>query len=104
MQAIESLSDLIIIPLSLSPTDIRSSAETAELIHALPKTRLLFNTVNTRTRAFKGKGSIAKAIGLEPLKNHLGNRVAYSYALVEGWGALKRKSIEELTQFAEEIG
>lgn len=104
LSSIVSLSDLIIIPLSLSPTDIRSSAETAGLIHAPQKTRLLFNRVNTRTRAFKGKGSIAKAIGLKPFKSYLGNRVAYSYALVEGWGALKGKSVEELTQFAEEIG
>ena len=104
LSSIVSLSNLVIIPLSLSPTDIRSSGETAGLVSAPKKTKLLFNRVNTRTLAFRGRGEVTKAIGLKALKSHLGNRVAYSYALVEGWGALNRKSIAELTQLAEEIG
>jgi chromosome partitioning protein len=104
LTSIVGLSDLVIIPMSLSPTDIRSSAETAGLVNAPKKTRLLFNRVNTRTLAFAGRGEVSKAIGLKPLKSHLGSRVAYSYALVEGLRALNRKSIAELAQLAEEIG
>jgi len=98
------LSDRIIIPLCLSPTDIRSSAETAKLIANPQKTRLLFNQVDTRTSAFKDRASYAKAIGLQPLKSYLSKRIGFTYALIDGWGALSRKCVEELEQLAKEIG
>lgn len=104
LRTVVEVSDLVVIPLSLSPTDIRSSAETVELVGAPDKTRLLFNQVNVRTNAFKGREETAQAIGLEPLESYLGHRVAYSYALVDGWRALRSKSIAELKQLAEEIG
>ncbi len=104
LSTVVSVSDLIVIPLSLSPTDIRSSAETAEIVTAPSKSRLLFNQVNVRTNAFKGRGETAEAIGLEPLESYLGHRVAYAYALVDGWRALRSKSVAELKQLAEEIG
>ena len=97
------LSDKVIIPLCLSPTDIRSSTETAKLIDNPQKTRLLFNQVDTRTSAFKDRTSYAKAIGLKPLKNYLSKRVGFSYALIDGWSALNRKCIDELEQLAKEI-
>ena len=50
-----NLSNLVIVTLCLSPTDIRSSAETARLINAQDKTRLLFNQVDARTSAFKDR-------------------------------------------------
>ncbi len=104
LSTVVSVSDLIVIPLSLSPTDIRSSAETADIVAAPSKSRLLFNQVNVRTNAFKGRGETAEAIGLEPLESYLGHRVAYAYALVDGWRALRSKSVAELKQLAEEIG
>lgn len=97
------LSDKVIIPLCLSPTDIRSSAETAKLIASPQKTRLLFNQVDTRTSAFKDRASYAKAIGLRPLKSYLSKRIGFSYALIDGWSALSRKCVEELEQLAKEI-
>ena len=102
--SVVSVSDLIVIPLSLSPTDIRSSAETADAISEGGKCRLLFNLVNTRTNAFKGREATAEAIGVPPLEAYLSRRVAYAYALVDGWVALRSKSISELEQIAEEIG
>ncbi len=104
LHSVVSVSDLIVIPLSLSPTDIRSSADTAGSIGEIRKCRLLFNMVNTRTNAFKGRGATSEAIGVSPLERYLSRRIAYAYALVDGWGALHSKSIAELEQLAEEIG
>ena len=97
------LSDKVIVPLCLSPTDIRSSTETAKLITTPAKSRLLFNQVNSQTSAFKDKASYAKAIGLKPLKNYLSKRVGFSYALIDGWSALNRKCVDELDKLAKEI-
>ncbi len=97
------LSDLVIVPLCLSPTDIRSSAETARLINAQDKTRLLFNQVDARTSAFKDRADYAATIGLKPLKNFLSKRVGFSYALIDGWPALNRKCVQELEKLAKEI-
>ena len=97
------LSDLVIVPLCLSPTDIRASTETATLITEPGKARLLFNQVNSQTSAFKDKADYAKAIGLKPLKNYLSKRVGYSYALIDGWSALNRKCVDELDTLAKEI-
>ena len=97
------LSDKVIIPLCLSPTDIRSSTETATLIANPEKTWLLFNQVDTRTSAFKDRASYAKAIGLQPLKSYLSKRIGFSYALIDGWSALSRKCIQELDQLAKEV-
>lgn len=98
------VSDLIVIPLSLSPTDIRSSAETAQSIGEVGKCRLLFNLVNTRTRVFKDRVAIAEAIGVDALTCYLGRRIGFAYALVDGWRAIRGKSLDELKQLAEEIG
>lgn len=97
------LSDLVIVPLCLSPTDIRSSTETVKLITDPAKTRLLFNQVNSQTSAFKDRASYAKAIGLKPLKNFLGKRVGFSYALIDGWPALNKKCVYELANLTKEI-
>ena len=97
------LSDRVIVPLCLSPTDIRSSTQTAKLIKAQDKTRLLFNQVNAQTSAFKDRTSYAKAIGLKPLKNFLSKRVGFSYALIDGWSALNRKCMDEIDKLAKEI-
>jgi chromosome partitioning protein len=97
------LSDHVIIPLCLSPTDIRSSTETAKLISNPNKARLLFNQVNSQTSAFKDRDSYAKAIGLKPLKSFLSKRVGFSYALIDGWSALNKRCVEELEQLAKEI-
>jgi len=98
------MSDLIIVPLCLSPTDIRSSAETAKLIQAPNKSRLLFNQVDTRTSAFKDRDSYAKTIGLKPLKSYLSKRIGFSYALIDGWPALSKKCVAELELLAKELG
>lgn len=97
------LSDKVIVPLCLSPTDIRSSTETAKLITDPTKTRLLFNQVDARTSAFKDRSDYAATIGLKPLKNFLSKRVGFSYALIDGWKALNKKCVEELAQLAKEI-
>ena len=104
LKELVELSDLIVVPLCLSPTDIRSSAETAKLIEAPNKTRLLFNQVDQRTSAFKDRASYARTIGLKPLKSFLSKRIGFSYALIDGWPALSRKCIEELERLAKEIG
>ena len=97
------LSDKVIIPLCLSPTDIRSSAETAKLIANPAKTRLLFNQVDMRTSAFKDRADYAKTIGLRALKSYLSKRIGFSYALIDGWPALSTKCVEELERLAKEI-
>jgi len=97
------ISDLVIAPLSLSPTDIRSSAETAQLINAPAKTRLLFNQVNIQTTAFRERERFAQAIGLNCLNSYLSKRIAFTYALVEGWKVLNPKAVAELEQLAKEI-
>ena len=97
------ISNLVIVPLSLSPTDIRSSAETVQLINAPAKSRLLFNQVNTQTSAFKERESFAQAIGLKSLDSYLSKRISFSYALVEGWNVLNPKAAAELEQLAKEV-
>lgn len=98
------ISDLIVIPLSLSPTDFRSSAETAQLISAPEKSRLLFNQVNVQTSAFKERESFATAIGLKSLDSYLSKRIAFTYALAEGWKVMNPKATAELEQLAKEVG
>ena len=64
LRRVVEVSDLVVIPLSLSPTDIRSSAETAGLVGAPDKTRLLFNQVNVRTNtAWRSRRSRARCAG-----------------------------------------
>jgi len=104
LRDVVSVSDLIIIPLSLSPTDIRSSADTAQSIEGVGKCRLLFNLVNTRTRVFKEREAIAEAIGVDALAGYLSRRIGFAYALVDGWSAVRGKSLDELKQLVEEIG
>ena len=104
LKGIVTAADLVLVPMLLSPTDIRATAEAAVLIGEPKKTRLVFNQVNRQTSAFKDRGKYAKLlVGLKPLRNYLSKRVAYSYALVDGLSALNRPAREELEKLAKEI-
>lgn len=96
-------SDMVLIPFLLSPTDMRATGETVRRLSAHEKTRLLFNKVNISTAIFKDRHNYASLLGVQALKNHLGDRVAYKHALVDGWSALNTKARDELTQLAKEV-
>ncbi|WP_309387256.1 ParA family protein [Cerasicoccus frondis] len=103
MAQIAELSDLIVIPFALSPTDIRRTRKTGEALNGAENIRLLFNQVNTRTHAFTQRQGVLEALGLEALKNHLSKRVGYTYALAGGSDSLTTECIEELGKVVEEI-
>jgi chromosome partitioning protein len=97
------LSDLVLIPLLLGPTDMRATGQTVRQIDATDKTRLVFNKVNTQTAIFKDRRNYAQAMGVKALKSCLSNRVAYGQALLDGWGALNTKAKTELSALGREI-
>ena len=96
-------SDMVLIPFLLSPTDMRATGETVRRLSAHAKARLLFNKVNVSTSIFKDRHNYASLLGVQALKKHLGDRVSYKHALVDGWSALNAKAREELTALAKEI-
>jgi|TARA_B110000495_G_C22610596_1_gene364446 hypothetical protein len=65
---------------------------------------LLYNRVNAQTTAYKNRRNYADLIGIRAFKNHLADRSAYRYALVDGWGAVTGKARAELIALANEIG
>jgi cellulose biosynthesis protein BcsQ len=96
-------SDLVIIPFCLGPADMRTTEITVRRIHAHEKARLLFNRVNTSTAIFKDRRNYASILGIPAFKNFLGDRVAYRYALIDGWSSLNKKAKDELVALIEEI-
>jgi chromosome partitioning protein len=104
LKAVVKVADLILVPMLLSPTDIRATAEAAQIINAPKKTGLVFNQVNRQTSAFKDRGQYAKLlVGVKPLKAHLAKRVGYGYAMVDGLSALDTKARAELAALAKEV-
>ena len=97
------LSDLVLIPFLLGPTDMRATGQTVRQIDTTDKARLVFNKCNTQTAIFKDRRNYAQAMGAKAFKNHLSNRVAYAQALIDGWGGLNAKAKAELTTLSREI-
>ena len=95
--------DLALIPFLLSPTDMRATGDTVRLLGEEKKARLVFNKVNPATTIFRDRSNYANILGVRAIKSHLGDRVSYKHALVDGWGALNAKSKEELTLLVKEI-
>lgn len=104
LNEIIDLSDLILVPLLLGPTDMRATGQTCRRIDAPDKTRIVFNKVNPSTGIFKERWNYAQAMGVKAMHNHLCIRVAYAHALVDGWSALNTKAKTELTGLGNGIG
>jgi len=103
VNALVDVSDLVLIPFLLSPTDMRATGETVRRIDAAEKTRLLFNRVNVSTGIFRDRNNYANIMGIKALKHYLCDRVSYKHALVDGWTALNKKAKDELMGVAKEI-
>ena len=103
LEGIMELSDLIIIPMSLSPTDVRSTKSTIDSLSKAEKVRILFNKVKTQTSAFKTRNLIAETMGLPGFKTYIKERVCYSYALVDGISAMNKHALEEMGSLTKEI-
>lgn len=98
------LSDLILVPFALMPTDIRRTRQTCDsLAQYAAKTRLIFNNVNRQTQAFSQRSNVVTALGIPALKHHLSKRVSYGYALVGGLNELTSDCKAELRYLADEI-
>ena len=95
LKKLVDVSDLILIPFQLSPTDMRSTGETVRHLGGVDKARLIFNRVNRATAIYKDRRNYAEVLGVKALKNHLGDRVSFKHALVDGWSALNGKAKEE---------
>lgn len=101
MRAISELSDVIIIPFAITPTDIGRTRQTIDALGSNNKVRLLFNQVQKQTTAFKERKSVLNALGMKALKNHLSRRVGYSYALLGD--PLSKECKTELGNVVKEI-
>lgn len=100
--ALVDLADKVVIPFLLSPTDMRATGETARKIDQ-KKTRLLFNKCNPSTSIFKDRHNYAELLGVKAMKHHLGDRVCYKHALVDGWPALNAQAKAEVLSVATEL-
>jgi len=103
LNELAELSDLVIIPLSPTPLDIKNSGRTVAMLSNTDKVRLLFNRVDRRTTAFKAREQVARDIGLVCLDSYISGRALYTYAITEGYKRLDRNGVEELSQLAGEI-
>lgn len=106
LRALVDLSDLVLIPFGLSPTDMRATGQTGRLIDEFgesPKSRLIFNKVKTVTTVFRDRKNYADLMGIKALKSYLVDRVAYKHALVDGWSSVNRTAKDELAKLAKEV-
>ena len=92
---------------SPSPADLWTTRDTAAAIRPnLPKDaslRLLFNGVSANTILSRGLPSLAKHIGVKPLKATISRRQCYQHAALIGWAALDPAAREEVFNAALEI-
>ena len=106
LKPLVKISDLVLIPFGLSPTDMRATGQTGRLIDELGenlKARLIFNKVKTVTTVFRDRISYADLMGIKALKSYLVDRVSYKHALVHGQVSLNRKTKDELAKLAKEV-
>ena len=95
--------DVVVVPVRLGPTDLRSSRATVLAMHASAKARLLLNCVDRKTVAYRERDAFAAALGVPALQAAFADRVAYRQALVDGWSALHSVARAELGAVALEI-
>lgn len=104
LEKIANISDLLLVPFALMPTDIRRTKQTCDALDPYKeKTRLVFNNVNKQTQAFAQRKNVVAALGMNALKSHLCKRVAYGYALVDGLKSLTTDCRIELRKLVKEI-
>jgi chromosome partitioning protein len=96
-----------VIVCSPSPADLWTTQDTAAAIRPnLPQgasLRLLFNGVSANTILSRDLPSLAKHIGVKPLKTTISRRQCYQHAALIGWAALDPAARDEVFKAALEI-
>lgn len=97
--------DLVILITSPSPSEMVTTAATAELIkrHRSGRTLLLINKLRAGTVLSRDVDELAKTIPFERLKNGLADRQNYQKSQVQGWKALTKYEQNEVLKVALEI-
>lgn len=110
IEEIKALSDVIVIPVMISPQDIQKAVQTVQMLRGkstrTPKNiRVLISRVDSRTTAWKNHEEYLKPIKAKPLEGVLRQRSSYRYFMVEGWKSLKSNSeaMDELETLAWEL-
>ena len=101
-------SDRVLLVSSPSPADLWSTQQSREFVEKNlrpgAKTAILFNSVVTGAKISRDLHDLATHIGLPALKNCVGRRQSYQYAVLQGWDILRTPEKMEIQSAALEIG
>lgn len=100
--------DLVVVPMQPSPMDLWATRPTLDLVKAEKRAALLvLNRVPARGRLVDAVAEKAAELGVPLADAHLGNRIGFAAALMEGAGLMetepKSRGVEELDALAAEI-
>ena len=101
-------SNRVLLVSSPSPADLWSTQQSREFVqkhlHCNTKTAVLFNSVVKGAKISRDLEELASHIGLPPLRNSVVRRLAYQYAVLQGWNVLRPVEKMEVQTAALEIG
>lgn len=100
---LEITSDLVIIPLEITPLDIAKTYTTIGKLQQPEKARLLINKVRTNTTAWRERDDNLSGLEISVLRTAIHRRTCYTKFLVNGWQELNREAISELERLAWEV-
>lgn len=100
--------DLVVVPVQPSPMDLWATRPTLDLVKAEKRVALLvLNRVPARGRLVDAVAEKAAELGVPLAEAHLGNRIGFAAALMEGAGLMetepRSRGVEELDALAAEI-
>ena len=106
LHAVLKTADVIVVVSTLSPNDALTTERTIQLLKDLKvdgKARLLVNMFQSGTLLARQEEEITALLPIRKLKNRLSRRLAYQYAILQGWSAVSRKDAAEVVAVLLEI-